>query len=94
MKIDVSFVFQLDVLVSNAGRSQRGRWEEIDVEVDRELFELNVFSLMSLSRIATRYFLERGRGHHAITSSTAGKLGAPLSSSYTGAKHALQVMYM
>ncbi|XP_066961868.1 dehydrogenase/reductase SDR family member 7 isoform X1 [Macrobrachium rosenbergii] len=81
---------ELDILVSNAGRSQRGRWEMIDVAVDRELFELNVFSLIALSRIATRYFLKRGNGHHVVTSSTAGKLGAPLSASYTGSKHALQ----
>ncbi|XP_068238372.1 uncharacterized oxidoreductase SSP1627 [Palaemon carinicauda] len=81
---------ELDILVSNAGRSQRGRWEMIDSAVDREIFELNVFSLISLSRIVTRYFLKRGRGHHAVTSSTAGKLGAPLSASYTGSKHALQ----
>lgn len=81
---------ELDILVSNAGRSQRGRWEMIEVDVDRELFELNVFSLVSLSRIVTRYFLGKGRGHHVVTSSTAGKLGAPLSASYTGSKHALQ----
>ncbi|KAK7056575.1 Dehydrogenase/reductase SDR member 7 [Halocaridina rubra] len=81
---------KLDILVSNAGRSQRARWEMIEADVDKDLFELNVFSLVALSRIVTRYFLEKGCGHHVVTSSTAGKLGVPMSASYTGSKHALQ----
>lgn len=81
---------ELDILVCNAGRSQRGRWEMIDLEVDRELFELNVFSLIALSRRVVKYFLQKGKGHVVVTSSTAGKLGAPMSGSYTASKHALQ----
>ncbi|XP_042878761.1 dehydrogenase/reductase SDR family member 7-like [Penaeus japonicus] len=81
---------ELDILVCNAGRSQRGRWEMIDLGVDRDLFELNVFSLIALSRRVVKYFLEKGKGHLAVTSSTAGKLGAPMSASYTASKHALQ----
>ena len=83
---------QLDVLVNNAGRSQRGRWEEIEIAVDKDLFELDVFSTIALSRRACKYFQTQGRcGHFAVTSSSAGKLGTPMSASYTGAKHALHV---
>lgn len=81
---------ELDILVSNAGRSQRGRWEMIDIDVDHEIFDLNVFSLISLARIVSKYFLEKGRGHLVVTSSTAGKLGVPMSASYTASKHAIQ----
>ncbi|XP_053647596.1 dehydrogenase/reductase SDR family member 7 isoform X2 [Cherax quadricarinatus] len=81
---------ELDILVSNAGRTQRGRWEMIELDVDRELFNLNVFSLISLARIVSKYFLEKGQGHFAVTSSTAGKLGVPMSAAYTASKHALQ----
>ena len=77
--------------MSNAGRSQRAVWETIDTAVDKELFEVNVFSLISLARTVTSYFLRTGSGHHVITSSTAGKLGAPMSASYTASKHALHV---
>jgi len=80
---------KLDILVSNAGRSQRGRWEMVDIGVDRDVFDLNVFSLISLSRIVTIYFLKKGGGQHVITSSMAGKFGAPMSASYTASKHAL-----
>jgi len=34
---------KLDILVNNAGRSQRAQWDKIDLKVDRELFELDVF---------------------------------------------------
>ncbi|XP_042232018.1 dehydrogenase/reductase SDR family member 7-like [Homarus americanus] len=81
---------KLDILVSNAGRSQRAQWEMIEADVDRELFELNVFSLISLARIVSKYFLEKGRGHLVVTSSVCGKFGAPMSASYIGSKYALQ----
>ncbi|ODM94851.1 Dehydrogenase/reductase SDR family member 7 [Orchesella cincta] len=80
---------RLDVLISNAGRSQRANWVDIELEVDKNLFELNVFSLINLNRIVLRYFLANGRGQLAVTSSVAGKIGAPFSGSYTGSKYAL-----
>ncbi|XP_033208557.1 dehydrogenase/reductase SDR family member 7-like isoform X2 [Belonocnema kinseyi] len=80
---------QLDILVNNAGRTQRAIWEKIDLKVDKELFHLNVFSIISLSRVVLKYFLEKGKGHFAVTSSTAGFTGVPFSASYTGSKHAL-----
>ena len=41
---------KLDILINNAGRSQRGRWEHINIDVDIELFNLNVFSVINLTR--------------------------------------------
>ncbi|XP_014471598.1 PREDICTED: dehydrogenase/reductase SDR family member 7 [Dinoponera quadriceps] len=80
---------QLDILVNNAGRSQRAKWENIEVNVDRDMFELDVFSVLSLSRMAVKHFLQMGQGHLVVTSSIAGILPIPLSASYCGAKHAL-----
>ncbi|XP_071447907.1 dehydrogenase/reductase SDR family member 7 isoform X2 [Hetaerina americana] len=82
---------QLDILVNNAGRSQRANWEEIETQVDQEMFNLNVLSVISLTRVAVRYFMarEEGGGHVAVTSSVAGLFGVPFSGSYTGAKHAI-----
>ncbi|XP_054169111.1 dehydrogenase/reductase SDR family member 7-like [Oppia nitens] len=86
----VSHFKKLDILVANAGRSQRALFEDIDIEVDKELFEINVFGLINLSRIVLRYFLQNKiKGHFMVTSSTAGKLGVPNSASYTASKHAL-----
>ncbi|KAL1517554.1 hypothetical protein ABEB36_001304 [Hypothenemus hampei] len=79
----------LDILVNNAGRSQRAAWEQIDLDVDKQLFDLNVFSVVNLTRIALHYFNTKGEGHVAVVSSLAGVIGAPYSGSYTGAKHAI-----
>jgi dehydrogenase/reductase SDR family member 7 len=88
----ISHFQTLDVLVNNAGRSQRADWAKIDINVDRELFELNVFSVIHLSRLVVNYFDQNKiNGQIAVTSSTAGLIGAPNSGSYTGAKHALHV---
>ncbi|XP_036327720.1 dehydrogenase/reductase SDR family member 7 isoform X1 [Rhagoletis pomonella] len=82
---------RLDVLVNNAGRSQRANWEEISVQVDRDLFELDVFSVVNLSRIVARYFLQQagGHGHIAVTSSIAGFCPVPFSATYCAAKAAI-----
>ena len=88
----ISHFRALDILVNNAGRSQRAEWNKIDINVDRELFELDVFSVIHLSRLAVNYFEQNNvRGQLSVTSSTAGFIGAPNSGSYTGAKHALHV---
>ncbi|KAI4494199.1 hypothetical protein M0802_009068 [Mischocyttarus mexicanus] len=80
---------KIDILVNNAGRSQRACWENIDINVDREIFELNVFSHLSLTRIAMKYFLKNDLGQIAVISSVSGICPAPYSASYTGSKHAL-----
>lgn len=82
----------LDILVNNAGRSQRVKsWDSIDIKVDRELFELDVFSVVNLTRVVVKYFKthKNGQGHIAITSSGAGLVPVPFSPTYCGAKFAI-----
>lgn len=81
---------KLSVLINNAGRSQRARWEHTSLSVDRQMFELNVFSVVHLSRVVVPHMLERGCGSIAVVSSVAGKTGVPFSGTYTGSKHAVQ----
>lgn len=81
---------QIDVLVNNAGRAQRALWEKTDIQVDRDMLEINVLSVLSLTKQVLPHMIERKEGHIVNMSSIAGKLGAPMSGSYTGAKHALQ----
>lgn len=82
---------EIDVLVNNAGRSQRALFKDIELDVDKELFELDVFSTINLTRIYVRHF--GGKGHVAVTSSTLGFISAPNSASYTAAKHAIHVRH-
>lgn len=87
---------QLDVLVNNAGRSQRALFKDIDLKVDREMFELDVFSIINLTRIYVNYAIKNlnGHGHVAVTSSLVGLFSVPNSASYNGAKHAIHVSLM
>lgn len=82
---------EVNILFNNAGRSQRAMWEEIEMPVDKEMFELNVFSIINLTRIAVKYFNHKGKGHVAATSSIAGVLGVPYSGTYCATKFGLHV---
>ena len=75
MHFDVLFIlFQINVMLHNAGKSQRARWEYTDLEVDKDVFNLNVFSVVNLSRCIMPHFMERNSGTFALMSSTAGKV--------------------
>lgn len=87
----IKYFGDIDILVQNAGRSQRALFEDIDLSVDRDLFELDVFSVVNLTRIYVRHY--KGRGHVAVTSSSAGLISVPNSASYTAAKHAIHVRW-
>ncbi|XP_019875109.1 dehydrogenase/reductase SDR family member 7 [Aethina tumida] len=80
---------KIDVLVNNAGRSQRALWENIEMSVDKQMFELNVFGVVNLSRLAMDHFIKQKSGHIAVVSSLAGVIGVPYSGTYTGSKHAI-----
>lgn len=79
----------VDILINNAGRSQRAIFDTIDLSVDKQLFELNVFSILNFTRVALEHFNKKGEGHIAVMTSMAGVMGVPFSASYTGSKHAL-----
>ncbi len=84
---------QVDTVFLNAGRSQRARWEKIEVGVDHEVFDLNVFSTVSLARLLVPHFEKRGGGDFGVMSSIAGKVAPPFSGTYGGSKFALHVSY-
>lgn len=81
----------MDILVNNAGRSQRAKWENIELSVDKELFDLNVFSTIALSRLVAKYFFQMNEGHFVINSSIAGVTAVPFSATYCASKSSLHV---
>ncbi|RUS78552.1 hypothetical protein EGW08_013695 [Elysia chlorotica] len=80
----------VDILINNAGKSQRALWTEVERSVDIEMYELNVLGPVLLTQALLPHMIERKEGQIAVVSSLAGKFGAPLSRSYTGCKHAVQ----
>ena len=79
----------IDVLVNNAGISQRSLAAETSLEVDRQIFEVNYFGTIALTKALIPHFRERSKGHFVVITSVVGKIGTPLRSSYSASKHAL-----
>lgn len=65
----------LDIIVINAGRSQRALAEETELQVTRDIFELNVISYINLTKLVIPYFKKQGHGSIVVTSSVSGKFG-------------------
>jgi len=79
----------IDVLVNNAGISQRSLVTETPLEVDRKIMEIDYFGTIALTKTVLPYMIKNGGGYIAATSSISGKFGFPLRSAYAAAKHAL-----
>lgn len=84
-----SFGPNIDVLINNAGISQRSSCLNTDMSTYRTIFEVDVFGQISLSKAVLPIMIEQGSGHIAITSSVAGKIGVPFRTGYSAAKHAV-----
>jgi len=85
----IQYYGRIDILINNAGISQRSLVSETVIEVDRRIFEVNYFGTIALSRALLPHFKENKRGHFVVISSVVGKIGTPLRSSYAASKHAL-----
>lgn len=81
---------RIDILVNNAGRSQRGLAERTPPAVDADMFQLNVLAPLALTKAVLPQMLTQGSGHIVTTSSVAGKVGSPISATYSATKHAIQ----
>lgn len=79
----------IDVLVNNAGWSQRSLLVDTTMATYRQLMELDFFAPVALTKAVLPGMRERRRGHVVMISSVAGKIGAPLRTGYCAAKHAL-----
>lgn len=80
---------RVDVLINNAGVSQRSLAVETDIEVDRRLMEIDYLGTVALIKAVLPRMLEAKSGHIAAIASVAGVVATPLRSSYAAAKHAL-----
>ncbi len=83
----------VDLLINNAGISQRSRAVDTPLQVDRKIMEVNYFGNIAVARAVLPHMLRRGYGHIAITTSITGHFGFPLRSAYSASKHALCGFY-
>ena len=65
---------QIDVLVNNAGRSQRAWVVDTPLQIDRQLIDVNVVGPVSLTKCVLPHMISRSHGYILVTSSVTGKM--------------------
>jgi len=80
---------RVDLLVNNAGVSQRSLCVDTDMTVYRRILEVDVLGQIALTKIVLPQMYAQGGGHIAIMASVAGKIGVAQRTGYCAAKHAV-----
>lgn len=84
---------RIDIMVHNAGVSQRSYIKDTDLDVYRKLMDVNFYSTVALTKAVLPYMIQQQSGHFIIISSVAGKIGTIMRSGYNASKHALHGFY-
>jgi dehydrogenase/reductase SDR family member 7B len=80
---------KIDILINNAGISQRDYAKNTGLDVDRRLFEVNYLGTIAMTKALLPSMILHQLGHIVTITSATGKIGTPLRSSYAASKHAL-----
>ena len=86
----ISHFGRIDIMVHNAGVSQRSYIQDTSFEVYQQLMNVNFFSSVAITKAVLPYMVKQQSGHFIVVSSVAGKIGTIMRSGYNAAKHALQ----
>ena len=78
----------VDLLINNAGVSQRSLALDTEFSVYRRLMEIDFLAPLRLTQLVLPSMAARRAGWIAIVSSVAGKIGVPLRTGYSAAKFA------
>lgn len=85
----IGFTGAVDVLVNNAGISQRSLAVDTDFAVYEKIADVDLLAPIALTQALLPHFAARGSGHLVMISSVAGKAGVPMRTAYCAAKHGL-----
>jgi short-subunit dehydrogenase len=80
----------IDILINNAGISQRYPAQDGSIKVDQKIMTVNFWGTVALTKQALTFMLERGSGHIVCVSSLAGLIGLKNRTIYSASKHALR----
>lgn len=83
---------RIDALVNNAGYSQSGALESVDVEDIRRQFETNVFGLLRLTQLVLPTMRAQRSGRIVNIGSMGGKLTFPGGGAYHASKYAVEAL--
>ncbi len=79
----------VDIFVANAGISQRSPAVETDMQVYRDIIDIDLTAQIAATQALLPHMTGRGSGKLAFISSIAGKVGVPMRTAYCAAKHGL-----
>lgn len=79
----------IDILINNAGVSQRSLINDTGMDVYKRLMDINYLGTVTLTKALLPYFNNKKSGKFVVVTSVMGKFGSPYRSGYCGAKHAL-----
>ncbi len=79
----------IDLLVNNAGISQRSLAEETEFVVYEQIVAVDLLAPIALTQALLPRMVERKSGRLAFISSVAGKVGVPMRTAYSAAKFGL-----
>ncbi len=82
----------LDVLMNNAGTGTLGMQEFFTTEDYKKLFDVNVFGVQRMNRVAIPYFRKQNKGLIIYTTSLLGRIAMPFYGPYQSSKWALESM--
>jgi short-subunit dehydrogenase len=88
-KETIAKVGNIDVLINNAGISQRSLAKDTDFQVDTHIINVDLLGTIAMTKAILPTMLAQKSGHIVTITSLMGKFGAPLRSSYAAAKHGL-----
>ncbi|WP_145860072.1 SDR family NAD(P)-dependent oxidoreductase [Pedobacter suwonensis] len=77
---------QIDVLVNDAGQGVYGKFIDTDLNQELDIIQLNVASLVTLTKLFVRDMVARGSGKILNVASIAGKVPGPYQAVYHGTK--------
>lgn len=80
---------RIDILVNNAGVSQRSLAIDTAPEVYRDLINIDLIAPIWLTQLQLSRMAAAGGAHIVAISSLAGRIGSPLRTAYSAAKHGL-----
>jgi NAD(P)-dependent dehydrogenase (short-subunit alcohol dehydrogenase family) len=81
---------RIDVLVNNAGMGAIGAVEETSIAQAQDIFNVNVFGVMRMTKAVLPHMRAQGRGRIINLSSVVGFLPSPYMAVYAASKHAIE----
>ena len=83
---------RIDFLVNNAGHSVRAAVEDMDETLSREMFDVNLWGLIRVTKAVLPHMRQRKSGRIIHIGSVVGKFTMPVNGAYSASKYAVEAI--